>query len=376
MRYPHGESEEIGEPLGHGRRFHAPMTTHGSAANVLYAVVAGGYHAVQRLRETAYERGLLTARSAPVPVLSVGNLLMGGSGKTPFAIYLAERLQTFGLRPAVVSRGYGGSNREPFLVIGDGTAAGPLAGPSVSGDEPYLIARRLPEVPVIVGRKRIHPARAACELFGCRSVVLDDGFQHLPLKRNADIVLLSGSEDGMFPLGSLREPFSALQRAHVILLTGDDPVMPSAAAEYASRLPVFHGRVIAEALETATSPGATADPAAFAGREVVLFSAIAGPERFRRTAEGLGWLVRRHLVFRDHHVLTARELQDVADAAGGAPIVCTEKDWVKLPESFREAANVAALRIRATVVEEKAFWETLAGFIPGLSTAKLERECS
>jgi tetraacyldisaccharide 4'-kinase len=342
------------------------MNTLASALHIPYAIAAGGYHAVQRLREEAYIRGLFSATAAPVPVLSVGNLLLGGSGKTPFAIYLAEKLHARGLRPAVVSRGYGGSNQEPFLVISDGTGSGPRVEASVSGDEPYLIARRLPQVPVIIGRKRIHPARAACELLGCRSIVLDDGFQHLPLKRNADIVLLSGTEDRMFPLGLLREPFSALRRAHLVVLTGENSVLPGAATPYVSGLPVFHGRVIAEALETADAPAQTTDPAALAGREVVLVSAIAGPERFRRTAEDLGWVVRRHVAFRDHHVFTAAELKEIAETARDASIVCTEKDWVKLPASFRQESNVLALRIRATVVEEDAFWQALNDIVPEL----------
>ena len=182
--------------------------------------------------------GFLSQRKAPVPVISVGNLLLGGAGKTPFVIFLAGMLKNRGLKPAVVSRGYRGTSRAPYLVVGDGSSGEPLVGPDVCGDEPYLIAKRLPDVPVIVGRKRIYPVRAAHELFGCNVVVLDDGFQHLPLKRDADIVLLNGSEDHMFPWGRLREPLSALRRADIVMLMARGTI-PASAVDYV-RGPVFN----------------------------------------------------------------------------------------------------------------------------------------
>ena len=175
--------------------------------------------------------GVLSQRKASVPVISVGNLLLGGTGKTPFVIFLAGMLGNRRLKPTVVSRGYTGTSRAPYLVVGDGSSGEPLVGPDACGDEPYLIAKRLPDVPVIVGRKRICPVRAAHELFGCNVVVLDDGFQHLPLKRDADIVLMNGSEDHMFPWGRLREPLSALRRADIVMLMAGGTI-PAAAVDY------------------------------------------------------------------------------------------------------------------------------------------------
>jgi tetraacyldisaccharide 4'-kinase len=167
----------------------------------LLSIPAAGYHAVQKVREKAYLWGLLSGKKAPGPVISVGNLVLGGSGKTPFVIYLAEMLGNKGWKPGVVSRGYRGSNRLPYFVVGDGMSPEPQAGPSICGDEPFLIANRLPQVPVIIGRRRIDPVSAAANIFGCNIIVLDDGFQHLPLQRDVDIVLLTGAEDRMFPLG-------------------------------------------------------------------------------------------------------------------------------------------------------------------------------
>jgi len=322
------------------------------------AIPAAGYYLVQTIRARAYRTGLLIQEKAPVPVISLGNILMGGAGKTPFAIYLAELLRARGFRPAIVSRGYGGSNREPYIVVGRGDGGRPLVEPSVSGDEPYLMSRRLPQVPVLVGRRRIHPVVAARHLFGSNVVILDDGFQHLPLARDVDIVLLNGSEDRMFPLGRLREPLTALDRAHLAILMGDETAVPSAAAAYLRGAPTFRCRILPLDIER----GAALPPLAagsFAGREVVLASGIAHPDRFRQTAERLGWLIREHWTFRDHHRFTDVDLAGILSKAGDFPVLLTEKDWVKLPVWFRGKSQVAALRIRVAVDEEEALLDAI-----------------
>jgi tetraacyldisaccharide 4'-kinase len=318
-------------------------------ASSLLRIPAAGYHLVQKLREQTYRMGLLQSVVPPVPVISVGNLLLGGSGKTPFVIYLAELLSREGFKPAVVSRGYKGSNRDDFLVVGDGTSSTPMVDPSVSGDEPYLIATRLPQVPVIIGKKRIHPVRAAHSLFGVDAVILDDGFQHLPLDRGLDIVLMNGTEDHMFPFGSLREPLSALKRADIIILSGIESV-PPAALPYTERAAVFHCSFESDILLTyeGSVPGSQ-----FSGKEVVLMSAIAGPERFRKTAEQLGWVIKDHVVFPDHHTPDDSQLEHVLNRAGESGVIMTEKDRVKLPLWFLQKANVFTLRLRTVVREEE-----------------------
>ncbi len=339
------------------------MTTGSSALNALLSVPAAGYCSVQKIREKVYDWGILSPHRAPVTVISVGNLLLGGSGKTPFAIYLAALLANRGLKPAVVSRGYRGTSRAPYLVVGDGSSSAPLVGPDACGDEPYLIAERLPDIPVIVGRKRIYPVKAAEELFGCNIVVLDDGFQHLPLRRDADIVLLNGSEDHMFPWGRLREPLSALKRADIVVLVTADEI-PTVAKKYV-RGPIFRCRPVAAGLETGvTSRCAPAD--SHSGRDVILVSGIANPPRFRRTAEHLGWIVKDHHAFPDHHAFKDRELRSILDRAAGLPVVFTEKDWVKLPRWIKEIEHVAALRIEMVLEDEPGFWTALGALIPAL----------
>jgi tetraacyldisaccharide 4'-kinase len=324
------------------------------------ALPAAGYHLVQTAWATAYELGLLKAQTAPVPVISVGNLLMGGSGKTPFVITLAQMFEGSGLKPAVVSRGYRGTNREEFLVVGNGAGGPPLVGPTVCGDEPFLISERLPNTPVLVGRKRLRAARGACELFGCNVIILDDGFQHLPLKRDADIVLVNGAEDAMFPLGRLREPVSALARANIVVLVGIDSI-PITLSRYARAEAIFRCKVVPVGLVKAD--GTLLDTASYAGTRVTLVSGIANPERFAKMIQIMGCSVQEHLIFRDHHYFDEREICDILKRAGGAPVIVTEKDWVKLPDWFKNRPEVMALRIAMALDEPDHFLSCLGSLI-------------
>ena len=328
---------------------------------ILFSLPAAGYHAVQRLREEAYRAGILESQTAGLPVVSVGNILLGGSGKTPFVIYLAEMLHGRGFRPAVVSRGYRGSYRARHLVVSDGKSGVPLAKPELCGDEPFLIARRLPHVPVLLGRRRIDPVTAAGHLFRPDLVILDDGFQHLPLERDVDIVLLSGTEDRMFPLGRLREPLSALKRADIAVLVGEDAAVPEPAKQYLHDVPIFRCRQVPLSVE-ASEGSLPVDH--YANRDVILVSGIASPERFRHTANKLGWRVNEHLVFPDHHCLTETDISEVRSRAGILPVVVTEKDWVKLPARVKESGRIAALKIGIVMDDEDAFWSRLVMRLP------------
>jgi tetraacyldisaccharide 4'-kinase len=219
-------------------------------------------------------------------------------------------------------------------------------------------------VPVIIGRRRIDPVLAAVNLFGCNIVVLDDGFQHLQLHRDVDIVLLTGTEDSMFPLGYLREPLSALRRAQIIVLVGRGATAANRVLPFIRELPVFSSGVIPAAVQIAGVPGGSAPPDSLAGQNVMLVSAIARPERFRETAETLGWKVVDHLILPDHHSFSDNELRQVLDrASGAAAVIFTQKDWVKLPEWFKENERIGMLRIEMVIDQEEAFWAALRGFV-------------
>ncbi|MDQ7781686.1 MAG: tetraacyldisaccharide 4'-kinase [Desulfomonilaceae bacterium] len=333
-------------------------------AKAFLLLPAAGYYAVQKVREKAYSLGLLASEQGPVPVVSVGNILLGGSGKTPFVIFLAQSLHEIGLKPAVVSRGYRGRYRGSYLVVSDGIPRheGPLVEPDVCGDEPRLMAERLPGIPVIVGRKRIHPVRAARDLFHCNVVILDDGFQHLSLERTVDVVLLNGTEDCMFPVGSLREPISALRRADVVVLVGEGTEPPEAARPYLRDVPVFRCRQHPAGVHQGFSSRMSA-PDLFSGTDVLLASAIAHPKRFRDTAETLSWSVRAHKTFPDHHVFSDGDLEEILRQATDAAVVVTEKDWVKLPHWAKKTGRVWALRIEVEMEDEGSFRDVLLGLL-------------
>ncbi len=321
------------------------------------SIPAAAFFSVQKIREFFFDIGLLRQTRSPVPTISVGNIQMGGVGKTPFVVWLSNLLSTMGYHPAVVSRGYKGSYKSPFLVVGDSGYEN-SSDPLTVGDEPYLMYKLLRDVPIVVGRKRIDAVQAAHRLFPIDITLLDDGFQHLPLSRNVDIVLLNGLEDFMFPLGNLREPFSALRRADVVIAVNENCRLPSKALQYITNTPKFSAqqKPLGLVTETRTVLG---DYTELANKSVLLFSAIANPYRFRRTAEGLGWKIIDHLEFADHYCPDDALLRNILEKAGKNQVVATEKDWVKLPKWFRELDNVCALRIGMVVDEEQRFKQTL-----------------
>jgi tetraacyldisaccharide 4'-kinase len=192
--------------------------------SLLFAPLSAAYGAAVAARGALYRIGWLRSETAPVPVISVGNIVAGGTGKTPVVALVARLLKKAGLSPAILSRGYGGRRNEDPLVVSDGSGSGPATTSAMAGDEPLMLARLLPDVPIVVARRRIEGARLAASRLGARCLVLDDGFQHIALKRNLDIVLLdamSPLDDGrLLPAGMLREPPSALARAGALAFTG------------------------------------------------------------------------------------------------------------------------------------------------------------
>ncbi len=145
------------------------------------------YGAAMQAREKLYRSGTLKSHSLPVPVISIGNLVLGGTGKTPTVHYVAKLLKKAGMSPAIISRGYGGSANNPVNIVSDGHKL--LLSPEVAGDEPYMLAQMLPQLPVITGSKRINPCTCAIEKFGANILILDDGFQHMAVSRDINLVL-------------------------------------------------------------------------------------------------------------------------------------------------------------------------------------------
>jgi len=330
----------------HGRA--SPLVRVGlSAASV-------AYRAALAARSASYRVGLLSTRMLPVPVISVGNVTVGGSGKTPLTEVVALALREMGARPAVISRGYGRRSRGVRIVADGG---GVLLGPRDGGDEPVLLAERLPGVPVVVGESRYEAGAVALGSCGAGALVLDDGFQHRTLAKDLEILVISGylpwGNGRLFPRGSLREPLSALRRAGVVVVT--NPATAAATNDVAhvlrrkgSRAPVLSGAYQSTSLRC--GDGGHAEAArALTGRKVLALAGLAAPGGFVATAEGLGAEVAGVAAFPDHYWYTAGDLARVAARArelGAEAVLTTEKDWIRIREIPRGDVPFWVLAIR------------------------------
>ena len=317
---------------------------------VLLAPAAGLYAAGIGVRNAAYGVGVLRSRAAAVRTVSIGNLRVGGTGKTPFTRWLAGQIQARGMAVAILSRGYGGSARTPH-VVGDGARV--LSDVTRSGDEAVMLARTS-GVPVVVGGDRAAAAALAVETFQSRLLLCDDAFQHRALRRDLDLVLVDAGERGglrrLLPVGPLREPLRALRRAHVILVSERD--------DAAGTLPILaaHQRV----LHVRFAPRALVQPvatgweeiglAALAGQRVLVVSAVARPAPIYLTLRDWEAELVHVLEYPDHHRYDTRDWQAIVAAAKDVDlIVTTEKDLVKL-EAFPFArGKLLALRLGVDV---------------------------
>ena len=276
--------------------------------------LTGLYGAAAALRNTLYDRGVLSSRRLEQPVVSVGNLSVGGSGKTPFVIALGELLQTRGIRFDVLARGYRRKTRGVLVVEKDGNAAD-------FGDEPLLIARRL-GVPVIVGESRYDAGRVAERKFQPQLHILDDGFQHRSLARDFDIVLLTEPDfdDRLLPSGRLREPLSSLQRADALVLPWNFSAKTSAIESFARQ-----GKLIWRMQREIVIPAAPAAPIVFCG--------IARPQQFFAQVRAAGIAPAAEVEFRDHHTYDRSDIERLVamrDKLSAGGFLATEKDAVNL----------------------------------------------
>jgi tetraacyldisaccharide 4'-kinase len=281
--------------------------------------LTGLYGAATALRNTLFDRGMLSSRRLEQPVVSVGNLSAGGSGKTPFVIALGELLKARGIRFDVLSRGYGRKTRGVLVVDPGGNAAD-------FGDEPLLIARRL-GVPVIVGESRYDAGRIAEQNFQSQLHILDDGFQHRSLVRDFDIVLMTERDfdDRLVPSGRLREPLSSLQRADAIVLPGDFSGQKFSVHELTIESLASQGKLIWRMLREIVVPAVPVAP--------ILFCGIARPQQFFAQVRAAGIAPAAEVEFRDHHAYDRSDIERLRarrGKLGAGGFLTTEKDAVNL----------------------------------------------
>jgi tetraacyldisaccharide 4'-kinase len=294
------------------------------------SVLSASYGHVARMRRSWYERHPQSRRSLDRPVISVGNLSVGGSGKTPIVAALARMLLDMGQRPAILSRGYARRRAtDGVVVVSDGNRV--LEPVENSGDEPQMLARALPGVPVLVCADRHLAGRLAEKRFAATVMLLDDGFQHLALGRNVDVLVMPASDldDAVLPSGRLREPLDAASSADCVLVPGSLEDVSRVAATF-DRMPVFR---VTNHFGTVQGLDASAP----SGTRVVAVAGIARPERFFTTLREQGFEIVRELRFPDHHWFSSDDLDRIRTIAKDASadfVATTEKDAVRVaPQS-------------------------------------------
>jgi tetraacyldisaccharide 4'-kinase len=298
----------------------------------LIHVLGSIYSAVAVRRRQWYARAPARRRRLSRPVISVGNLSVGGSGKTPVVRYVASLLLDQGERPAILTRGYGRrhANDDP-IVVSDGITL--KTGIDSSGDEPLMLARQLPGVAVVVGASRYRAGRLAEEQLGATVHLLDDGFQHVQLERTVNLLLLGEDdlEDQPLPAGRLREPLDVSTAADAVLVRARDDAGVERVARAIGVRTAFRVSTALGAPHTVgpQPAGAVVPP----GTRVLAVAGIARPERFFADLTAAGWDLAGAMRFRDHHRFTASDVSRIAAAArasGAASVLTTEKDAVRL----------------------------------------------
>lgn len=312
------------------------------------------YGAIAKTRLSLYRRGVLPATKLERPVISVGNITVGGTGKTPLVEWVARTIASAGKRVCILTRGYGRVNPSRQVVVSDGKTV--LASPAEAGDEPYLLAKRLAGVAAVISNAdRIGAGRYAIEVFGADCFVLDDGFQHLRLERNLDIVTIDATNPWgggrLLPHGRLREPLGGLGRADCIVLTrcdqaGNLEALRAEIRRLSGERPLFESRMRA------------LDLPALRNEPIAAFCAVGNPKSFFNQLRSTGYELALEKSFPDHHSYTQTDIDALIGAAaraGASSLITTEKDAVKLkPLTFSLPYHVLEIEIEIEKSDELA----------------------
>ena len=329
------------------------ITMHIIAA-ILYAFSLV-YEQLVNIKLLAYKIGISSRQNLSCYVISLGNITVGGTGKTPTAQKLARDIRDMGYRVVILNRGYRAKWHGEVGIVSDGKQLHMDA--AEAGDEAYMLAKHLPNVPVLIGAQRAVTGQYAIEHFGAEVAILDDGYQHWQLVRDMDILLVDAvnvfGNGHLLPRGTLRESMSHISRADVCLMTKVDQAA-NGSCEYI-RETVHKYNEKAQIVESIHQPrcfipianwyvdlaGEGVDVNNINGKRVMAVSAIGNPASFERTLKDLGAIIIESLRYPDHHEYTMTEMQDVlqqADAQGAEAIVITEKDAVKIPAEVARAS--------------------------------------
>jgi len=350
----------------------APLLSLASALYTLSLVYGAG----QKLREFAYRQGIIRSYRLPCKVICIGNITVGGTGKTPMTMHVAREIKASGFKAAIVSRGYRGGAEGRGGIVSDGNSI--WMGPEQAGDEPYLIARSLSDVPVVVGKNRYAAGMLAVHNFQPDVIVLDDGFQHLRLKRDIDLVLLDHAHPvgnaHLLPRGILREPVSSLARSTACILTrrpaGRDDA-PAAVVDliqkYTRQSPIFSSShdpyyYVIDSHEQISGNGVVGrysrrDAGGLKDESIFGFSGIARNTDFQNTVKDLGFKSGGFLEFPDHHRYTTHDfnyIQSKAADAGARRLITTEKDLFRLSLQSPFSLELIVVGVKVSFGDDQA----------------------
>ena len=318
------------------------------------------YDRLTSWRNDLYDRGLLKSYLASIPVVSVGNISAGGNAKTPICIFLAEQFKKRGWRPALLSRGYGGKIAGPHQVTASDQ-------PEQVGDEPLLIHLRT-QVPVIIARDRVAGAKFIEKLSDIDVIILDDGFQHRRLARQIDLIAVDISDKTaidhfcqglLLPTGMLRENRDrALKRAQLLVLAERGLSKASTSQEILPLLDLIPAALKAYRSSIRTLPvrSIQGEFPLNKGSDIVAFSGIAKPTSFFETLRQLGLKVVAEVAYRDHYPFSEKDIQNLRERYPKLPLVCTEKDAVKLKKFTNLAGSIYYMPIEITVEPQQEFF--------------------
>lgn len=325
-----------------------------SLGRLLLSSAAFVYGLIVKVRAWLYAKGQLKVNKLSIPVVCVGNLSTGGTGKTPAIVAITSLLLKENKKVGVLSRGYkrkkGG--REVIVI-----AEGEEPNPDLCGDEPLMLARELANrVPVFVSPDRFAAGTIAEYQYGCDILIMDDGFQHFKLKRNADIVLVNAAspftEDKLLPYGNLRESPCGLKRATVVLLTHCELAKKSTLEKLRQSIREYTSAPIIESshksLAFIKADTKETYPKDFlSGISSVALSGIGSPRTFEENLRRLGVKIKQAWQYPDHHTYSEEELMSARNAAGNSPIITTFKDFARFPANWKDliGSNVYLLKI-------------------------------
>jgi len=324
------------------------------------------YRFLIQLRHTLYKTGVFRSYSLPCRVISIGNITMGGTGKTPTVIYLARLFKEHGLRTAVLSRGYKAKSLEKVAVVSNGEQI--FLNAQDAGDEPLLLSKALPGVPIIIGRDRVRSGRYAVDQFSAEVVLLDDGFQYMRLHRDADILLIDlyyGFGNGyLLPRGILREPLIHLNRAHIFLLTKkidskDDQTIESKITSFKPNAQIFFASYEIKCVTTLKEEKEI-DLNDLKEKKVLALSGIANPHYFSYLLRQQGMSVIEEWMLPDHHCYTSKDARKLRGYLKRIDfIITTGKDSTKMDKEVFKEFPILVLEIMLKIHDEHGFKSAL-----------------